>query len=74
MRAAPYTTRSGLQIGKYYQAVKRVWPSGDMERLQVALLMRSEPLITPRKVVDAVLWAASVIAMVAVAVLGSRMF
>jgi hypothetical protein len=56
VRAAPYTTKSGLQIGKYYQKVTRFWPSADMERLQTALLLRHEPLITPRKVVDGILW------------------
>lgn len=74
MRVAPYTTRTGLQIGKYYQKVQRLWPSGDMERLQTALLRDARPLITPRRVLDAVLWTASVVMIVALFVLGLKFF
>ena len=70
----PYTTKSGLQIGRYYQRPNRVWPSRDMERLQVALLLREPPLVTPRRVLDAVPWAASVVVMIATFVLGTRAF
>jgi hypothetical protein len=45
-----------------------------MERLQTALLLRHEPLITPRKVVDGILWAVAVVIIVALFALGARVF
>jgi hypothetical protein len=38
MKQTPFKTRSGLQIGVMYEAPKRYEPSGDMERLQTALI------------------------------------
>ena len=74
MRTAPYTTKSGLQIGKYYMRDLRPWPSRDMERLQTALLLREKPVVTVRGFVDAVFWALSVVCLVAVFVLGMKAF
>lgn len=40
-RAVPFTTKSGLQIGKYYvPAQKNLVLSRDMERLQTSLLQQ----------------------------------
>ena len=70
----PYTTKSGVQIGKYYVRTQRFWPGRDMERLQVALLLRREPLITPRRVLDTVLWTASIAMLVGVFAIGMQIF
>lgn len=44
MKRPPYTTRSGLQIGIYYEPPRKFEISGDMDRLQSALIGRHQPI------------------------------
>jgi len=63
MKATPYTTKTGIQIGCRYEPRQKYEPSGDMELLQVALIDPSyRPLATT--LVDAFLWSLSAAALV----------
>jgi hypothetical protein len=58
MKATPYTTKTGIQIGCRYEPRQQYEPSGDMELLQVALIDPGyRPLATV--LVDAFLWSLS---------------
>jgi len=37
-RVVPYTTKSGLKIGQFYEPPRQIEVSRDMEQLQVSLL------------------------------------
>lgn len=44
MRVPPYTTKTGLQIGVFYEPQRQhTVLSADMERLQTALLHKGKP-------------------------------
>lgn len=59
----PYTTSTGIQIGCRYEPPREYPQSEDMERLQSAMIDTGGKL----RVLDAVLWVASVALIVAVA-------
>lgn len=42
MKQTPFKTRTGVQIGLMYEPPKRYEASGDMERLQTALIGRGQ--------------------------------
>lgn len=44
MRVPPYTTKTGVQIGVFYEPPRQhTVLSADMERLQIALLRKPQP-------------------------------
>lgn len=46
-RVVPFTTRTGLQIGRFYEPPRNYVVSGDMEDLQTALLHGKPRMVRP---------------------------
>lgn len=72
-----YTTKTGVKIGLAYEPPRRASISADMERLQSALLddkRRILPNVSTERLIDIACWLLSVVALIGMFAIGSRVF
>lgn len=72
-----YTTKTGVKIGLAYEPPRKMQMSGDMERLQSALLSAKRsilPHISLHKALDTICWVLAVVMLIGMFAIGSHVF
>lgn len=72
-----YTTKTGVKIGLAYEPPRRIQMSGDMERLQSAMLSKTAsilPNVSIERLLDIVCWVMAIVALIGMFTLGSYVF